>query len=413
MRIGLVSAEYPPETDFGGLGSYTYKLAHALSALGHSVTVVSSTAKGKIIGPFNDGPVTVYRVPMPRRYLAGLGRSINNVEYSFRVYRLLKLLSRGQKIDVIQFPEYRGEGLIHCLLGRTPYVIRISTPRWLVDELNQRPAHLHPGPRTRINRAIDLWVENMPVRRGRAVIFPSKDIMNLMKRRVGLRGLCRVIYPGVDSDRFKPGPDPDLRLKSGVGGKPVVLYVGRLEFRKGVHILAQAAVEIVRRIPDVRFVFAGADSQSAPGGGSMREYMEKVADRDGIREAFRFIGAVKHQDVARIYGLGDVLVVPSLYENLANVLLEGMAAGLPIVTTNGGGSPEVVIHGTNGLVVPPRDPNALAEAVSNILSDSKTREQFALNNRKKALEDLSLERMARQSVEVYDTLLKESHAGGD
>ena len=408
MKIGLVSAEYPPETDFGGLGSYTYKLAHALSALGHHVTVISSTQKDGLAAARKDGPVTVYRVSRPRYDLIGLGRSINNVIYSFRVFRLLRRLIRHHGIEVIQFPEYRGEGLIHSLVGRTPFVVRFSMPRWLVDELNCGPAR-SDGPRSRINRAIDRWMENTPVHRGRAFIFPSRDIKNLMDRRVGLHGLCRVIYPGVDSERFKPGPDPGLRREHGVEGAPVVLYVGRLEFRKGVHVLAEAAGRIVGRFPNVRFIFAGADSESAPGGGSMQKYMEQIGVRDGIRDAFRFIGGVKHQDVARIYGLGDILAVPSLYENLANVLLEGMAAGLPIVTTTGGGSPEVVIHGTNGLVVPPGDSQALADAVSDLLADSKMREDYGRTNRKKALEELSLERMARETVEVYTELLGGSH----
>ncbi len=407
MRIGLVSAEYPPETDFGGLGSYIYKLAHALSALGHRVTVVSSTSQGKTIGPHADGPVTVYRVPRPRYDLAGLGRSVNNILYSIRVNRFLGRLIREQEIEVIQFPEYRGEGLVYSFLGRTPYVVRFSMPRWLVDELNRRPVRWD-GPRTRINRAIDRWAENTPVRRGRAFIFPSRDLMNLMERRVGLQGYRRVIYPGVDADRFKPAVDPGFRQEHGLSGAPVVLYVGRLEFRKGVHILAESAVRIVGRFPNARFVFAGADSESAPGGGSMRKYMEQLASRNGIQAAFHFIGNVKHHEVARIYGLGDVLVVPSLYENLANVLLEGMAAGLPIVTTTGGGSPEVVIHGTDGLVVPPGDSQALASAVADLLADPSMRERFGRNNRKKALEELSLERMARETIEVYAKLLERS-----
>ena len=138
----------------------------------------------------------------------------------------------------------------------------------------------------------------------------------------------------------------------------------------------------------------------------MQEYMERVASGNGIRDAFRFIGGVKHQDVARIYGLGDILVVPSLYENLANVLLEGMAAGLPIVTTSGGGSPEVVIHGTNGFVVAPGDPQALADAVSDLLADPWTRERFGQSNRKKALEELSLDRMARETIDVYREMIE-------
>jgi glycosyltransferase involved in cell wall biosynthesis len=402
MNIALVSAEYPPETDFGGLGSYTYKLAHALSALGSRVTVVSSSVKGDAVTAHPDGPVMVYRVPKPRQWLMGLDRSVGDIVYSYRVHRVLERLIQQDGLDVIQFPEYRGEGLAHCFLGHTPYVVRFSTPRWLVNELNRTR---RAGPRTLINHAIDRWVENTPARRGRALIFPSRDLMNLMTGRIRLRGACRVVYPGIDTERFKPCQDPNLRRRYGIGDGPVILYVGRLELRKGVHVLAEAAVGIAQRFPAARFVFAGGDTKSAPGGGSMRAYLERLVRQHGIEHAVTFLGGVGHQDVATIYGLGDILVVPSIYENLANVLIEGMAAGLPIVTTSGGGSPEVVTHGTNGLVVPPGNAKALADAISDLLADPQVRDCYGQNNRKKALEDLSLERMARETLAVYSDLL--------
>ena len=408
MKIALASAEYPPETGFGGLGSYVYKLAHSLTALGHDVTVVSSTLKGMKVTTQKDGQVTVYRVPKPRYNMKGFGRSINNVIYSFRLHRVLRQLVREQGIDVIQFPEYLGEGLFHSFLGRTPYVIRFSTPRWMVDELNQGTS-LTAGLRARINHSIDIWTENTPPRRGRAFIFPSRDLMGRMDRRIGLKGLQRVIYPGVDADRFRPGKDADMRRKYGVDGSLVVLYVGRLEYRKGVHTLAEAASRIADQFPDVQFVFVGADTTSALAGGSMRVYMDRIFRNKGVGKALKFIDGVGHQDVAGIYGLGDILVVPSLYENLANVLLEGMAAGLPIVTTSSGGSPEVVAHGTNGLVVPPGDSEALAGAIADLLADPEKRDRFSRNNREKALKDLSLGRMARESLEVYAQLVGGNH----
>lgn len=409
MKIALASAEYPPETGFGGLGSYVYKLAHSLTALGHDVTVVSSTLKETEVTTRKDGGVTVYRIPKPRYSLKGFGRSINNIIYSFRLHRVLKKLVREQGIEVIQFPEYLGEGLFHSFLGRTPYVIRFSTPRWMVDELNEGHS-LISRPRTMINHLIDIWTENTPPRRSRSFIFPSRDLMGLMERRIGLKGCKRVIYPGVDVDRFKPNTDPDLRRKYGVDGSLVVLYVGRLEFRKGVHVLAEAATRIADRFPNVQFVFVGSDTKSALAGGSMRAYTEQIFRNNRIEKALKIIDGVGHQDIAGIYGLGDILVVPSLYENLANVLLEGMAAGLPIVTTSSGGSPEVVVHGTNGLVVPPGDPEALAGAISDLLTDAETRDRFSRNNREKALKDLSLERMARESLEVYSQLLGGNNA---
>ncbi len=303
MKIALASAEYPPETGFGGLGSYVYKLAHSLTALGHDVTVVSSTLKETEVTTRKDGQVTVYRVPKPRYSLKGFGRSINNVIYSFRLHRVLKKLVREQGIEVIQFPEYLGEGLFHSFLGRTPYVIRFSTPRWMVDELNQGHS-LTARPRAMINHLFDIWTENTPPRRGRSFIFPSRDLMGLMERRIGLKGSKRVIYPGVDVDRFKPCNDPDLRRKYGVDGSLVVLYVGRLEFRKGVHILAEAASRIADRFPDVQFVFVGSDTKSALAGGSMRTYTEQIFRNNGTGKALKIIDWVGHQEIAAFTGWG-------------------------------------------------------------------------------------------------------------
>jgi glycosyltransferase involved in cell wall biosynthesis len=174
--------------------------------------------------------------------------------------------------------------------------------------------------------------------------------------------------------------------------------------------LAEAAPRIAARVPGVRFVFVGGDSRSAPGGGSMRALIEAIAQREGLADRFHLIDGVPHAQIEQVYGLGDVLVVPSLYENLANVLLEGMAAGLPIVTTSAGGSPEVVEHGINGLVVPPADAAAVADATCLLLADTRQREQIGLNNRKKALEAFTLERMAAETAAVFESIREATDA---
>lgn len=406
MRIALVTAEYPPETDYGGMGSYNFKLAHALHRLGHQVVVLSSTAASDRRIESGDG-VVVYRVPRPRRPWAGLGSSINDLTYSIRIDRMLAELGRTQRIDVVHFPEYRAESLVYSFFGQLPYLVRFSTPSWFVDAINGRP---RGGVRTRLNRILCRWSENTAARRARVLIFPSRDLMRRMRSELRLSADCHVIYPGVDATRFRPMQDPAARRAHGIGPGPVVLYVGRFELRKGVHRLAEAARRIAARVPDVRFVFAGGDSRSAPGGGSMRALVESIGRSAGLAERFHLLHGVPHAQVEQVYGLGDVLVVPSLYENLANVLLEGMAAGLPIVTTSVGGSPEVVAHGTNGLVVPPDDADALGDAVAELLQDVGRREQFGMTNRKKALENFTLERMARETAGVLESMLERSDA---
>jgi glycosyltransferase involved in cell wall biosynthesis len=325
-----------------------------------------------------------------------------------KVGRTLAEVARSERIDVVQFPEYRAESLAYSVMGRIPYVVRFSTPSWFVDEINGRAAG--GGPRTRFNRALSRWSEDTAARRARALIFPSRDLMQRLRSALGLTGTCRVIYPGVDAARFRPIQDPAARRARGIGPGPVVLYVGRFEWRKGVHVLAEAAPRIAARVPGVRFVFVGGDSRSAPGGGSMRALIEAIAQREGLADRFHLIDGVPHAQIEQVYGLGDVLVVPSLYENLANVLLEGMAAGLPIVTTSAGGSPEVVEHGINGLVVPPADAAAVADATCLLLADTRQREQIGLNNRKKALEAFTLERMAAETAAVFESIREATDA---
>jgi glycosyltransferase involved in cell wall biosynthesis len=177
------------------------------------------------------------------------------------------------------------------------------------------------------------------------------------RTRIRVLRLCSVFDhpPGVNASLCEgPFEDPF----SGVG-KPRVLFVGRLAPQKGVDTLVEAAGLLEHPSAQVLLV----------GDGPERPALERVTERLGVGDRLRFEGFVTHDRLPAAMAHADVLVLPSLYEELGTVLLEAMQAGLPIVASETGRIPDVMEDGVNGLLVPPGDPEALARAIDRILSD--------------------------------------------
>jgi glycogen(starch) synthase len=180
--------------------------------------------------------------------------------------------------------------------------------------------------------------------------------------------LCRLLLSdGVEEDRvhvIPPGVNPSLFDGSfedpfvGVG-KPRVLFVGRLAAQKGVRTLVAAAGLLEDPSAQVLLV----------GDGPERKALERETKRIGVGKRLHFVGFVAHDRLPAVLDHADLLVLPSLYEELGTVLLEAMQAGLPIVASKTGGIPDVIEDGVNGMLVPPGDPEALARAINHLLAD--------------------------------------------
>jgi glycosyltransferase involved in cell wall biosynthesis len=161
------------------------------------------------------------------------------------------------------------------------------------------------------------------------------------------------------------------------GNAPVVGFVGRLdEGAKGLNILLKAAEIVVAWMPNFRLVLIGD--------GPARAKLERTALLAGLRGRTSFLGG--RADVEECYGAFDVLVLPSLREGFGIVLLEAMAAALPVVASRIGGIPEVVVDGETGILVPPADAEALARALHSLLADPERAEIFGQKGRERARE---------------------------
>jgi glycosyltransferase involved in cell wall biosynthesis len=226
------------------------------------------------------------------------------------------------------------------------------------------------------------WIERLALRRADAIYACTSVASEVIKAK-GFTGRVKVIGLGVDVDRFKPVAPPAWRNRVG--------YVGRLEAHKGVHVLLDA----VRQLPDV--------SLEIVGDGPERAALEALAAEPELAGRVTFQGFAGHASLPRVYEQLDVVVIPSIPtsawdEQFCRVAIEAMAAGRPVIASATGSLPEVV--GDAGMMVRPRDPIALAEAIRTLGADARLRSDLSKQGRKRSA-TFAWSAIARAHVALY------------
>lgn len=189
-----------------------------------------------------------------------------------------------------------------------------------------------------------------------------------------------------------------LNLKS---GDRVVLYVGRLSWGKGVHLLVEAMGRVFAKVRNVKLIVAGA--------GILEPVLKKMVASQRSADSILFLGSVDHEVVLRLYGLADLVASPSIWpEPLSRVHLEAMAAGKPIIASRIGGNLETVIDGKTGLLVAPRDVDALAESIVYLLENPKAASELGKRGMKEAKRHFSPSGTARKMIALYESMLGEA-----
>lgn len=208
----------------------------------------------------------------------------------------------------------------------------------------------------------------------------------------------RVIHNAVRTSEYIRPPDPALRRTFVNGSQPLVLTVARLDRQKGLEDLLEAAA----LVPQATFLVAGT--------GSEREVLRARQSELGLDDRVLFLG--HRDDVPELLAICDVFVLSSHYEGLPMSIIEAMAAAKPVVATSAGGNGEVVVPGETGLLVPRRDPKALAAAIGTILTDPALARQLGEAGRVRAQREFSAEVMVQRVSDVYARLLNRPHSAG-
>lgn len=244
---------------------------------------------------------------------------------------------------------------------------------------------------------VDAWCANLADR----VIAVSEETRRLMieVEHVDPHRI-NTVYNGME-----PLPTPsdaavqDLRDELGLSNQRVCLMIGRLHEEKGHRYLFAALPQVVAAAGSLVLVIAGD--------GVEREALEAEAAHRGLREMVRFVGW--RREIPELISLSSLVVLPSLAESFGFAVLEAMSLGRPVVAAATGGLRELVQHEENGLLVPPKDPAALAEAMIRVLQDRGLADRLAASGKQRAAV-FSFDRMMRGYESVYESCLSEADA---
>ena len=315
-----------------------------------------------------------------------------NMKSKFNLFTILKLIRilKERRFHIIHTQGARADffGRVAGRLARTPHIlctIQMPVEGFDVGRLRKKIYRF-------IDSLTECYVETF--------IVVSDFLKKTLIERRGIPAQRVVkIYNGIELRQYHPDAEyGKLRKEWGIPQDvPLIGAIGRMVWQKGFEYLIQAIPDTVRDVPEASFLLVGD--------GLLRERLEALSKELGVRDNVIFAGF--RNDIKEILSAVDLLVAPSLLEGFPMITLEAMAMAKPIIATNIDGITEQITDGVNGILVPPKDPSALAEAVIRVLNDKELARSMGLAAREKVEQEFSVEKMVEETEKVYLSLLKE------
>ncbi|MEB3196960.1 MAG: glycosyltransferase family 4 protein [Candidatus Sericytochromatia bacterium] len=413
LNICLVSREHPSLPETGGIGTYTDNLAKGLAARGHCVTVLADgeppssppRPQAGTVRLLGVGRTEAFRLPFGRRWL---GTSSRSLAFALAAGKRYQALDRQDPFDVVEVPEYQAWGLGVSLVRRCPLIARLHSHTRLVRALNAVPLTLDDRLCTRLEAQV--------LRRAERVLANSQALAREASRDFpGLEASRRleVLPLGIDTQRFKPSEGGPYRRAHGLDEQAILLlYVGRLERRKGVLTLWEAFARLAPQLPQLHLHLAGYSTDLSRQGDSVLGHLQRLSRESGLADRIRFLGHRPYQELPALYGACDVFVAPSPFEPFGMVYLEAMACGKPVVACRAGGALEIIEHGRSGLLVPASHPEALANALRTTVENEAWRRRLGEAAHQEVQQRFTLAQLAARTESHYRTAVA-AHQASD
>jgi glycosyltransferase involved in cell wall biosynthesis len=401
LHVCIVSREAPPFAGSGGVGTLYYHLASELLLMGHQVSFVVPSGEDKI---HTQGRLTVY-FTKPRSFaLPPLDGGISgNVEWSLTALYRLAQIARERRIDVVDSALWDTEALAYAMIEkdrRSPLVVRLVTPYAVsADHNGWNPS--------REQLAMFMEAERTLVNEADAVIPISDSIATTMTDKYGLVrdhrwsvGHCGIAHwPAFDvNEGYNEFPELDGVDIAQLSKSKLILFVGRLERRKGIDLILEAAEGILSADPDAFLVIGGRDPEN---------WADRFRDRlkGPLAQRFTALGEVSDATREKLMSHAFCLLFPSRYESFGLVPLEAFVHGIPVIAAKAGAIPEVVIEDECGLLIDPNDSNDLVEAVTRLLGDKALHSRLSAGARAR-IREMSARNSALHTVDVYNRIIK-------
>jgi glycosyltransferase involved in cell wall biosynthesis len=317
------------------------------------------------------------------------------IGYSWLVLQHLRRLMLSTPFDVIDFAEYGGEGFAFQLDrtadNRVPVVVQLHGPLAIFAERSGWPERGSDFLR------IGSFMEEYSIKQADALMACSANIADFTSDYYGVpRNRIEVVHCGVDAEAFHPRAESD-----GPHAGPTVLFVGNLTLFKGLGTVLRAVLRLVSKYPAARLRIAGKGDPDIVGD------LKAEARRAGAEANIEFAGFLGRDEIAEAYRCADVFCSPAHSESgVANVYIEAMASGCPVVAANTGGAPEAVIDGVTGILVQPHDPEATAAAIDRILSNPAFRRQLSSAARKRVDDYFAMDRYIARVLATYKQAIR-------
>jgi glycosyltransferase involved in cell wall biosynthesis len=348
LKIAFVTPEFTLDERFsGGLANYVSRVSAALVDQGHRVTVFT---RGKTDAVEEWNGVQVYSVSglldPKQRLWDKLDFFFRNKFYCpyqdvkaawclWRKYR--EFVKVEGRFDIVQLANVQAVGLFFKPIADETMVTRLSSYRPLWDRQAGIPEDWFVRMRW--------WLEEKAIRRTPFHYAPSRFVADYVQKGYNFENV-----EVVETPFFQEVVEPDRSVfESTLEGKRYLLFFGRLTQMKGVHRLAEALPEVLRKHEDLHAVFAGADTNLAPGGGGMRDYIRKTIGSEFNRRVF-FFDPLRHEQLYPIIENAEWVVLPSIVDNLPNTCLEAMGLGRSVIATRGSCFEQLITDGETGLL---------------------------------------------------------------
>ena len=413
LRIALLVYRGNPHS--GGQGVYTRYVARELVALGHRVTVFA----GQPWPLLDDGVEFVevpsldlyrqpdpFRVPKPREFKTWIDAAEfammcsagfpEPLTYSWRVRRLLA--ARRDDFDLIHDNQCFGRGLLSLMDDGWPILGTCHHPITVDRHLDMEHAESWRRRLTLRRWYGFLGMQIEVARRYRRIVTVSSSSKRDITDQMGIEADRLIVVPiGADHEKFRPRPEV-----ARVPGRIMTTASADVPLKGLVHLL-EAVAKLRTERPDTHLVVIGKARPESQAG--------RAVARLGLGDAVEFSSGVSDDRLVELYAEAQVAVVPSLYEGFSLPAAEAMASGCPLVATTGGALPEVVgTDGVSGLLVPPGDPGALAQAIGRVMDDPELGARLAAGGRQRVLERFTWRTCAELTAEQYRWVIEEKQA---